>query len=158
MKRNAHPVAWLCIFLAICLLAIGCSDGRPKRVPAAGQVLIDGKPLKFGTISIVPDNARASGAELDENGRFTLNCFEKGDGAVLGRHKVTVNAAQYLGGARTLWHAPKKYASYETTDQWIDITEPTDNLVIQLRWDGGKPFIEQSEAGDDAVATRSGGQ
>jgi hypothetical protein len=42
-------------------------------------------------------------------------------------------------------HAPKKYTEPDT----VDITEPTDSLVIELSWEGGQPFIENA-AGDQA--------
>src|SRR5690242_13923202 len=61
--------------LAMAVIA-GCSDGRPARVPISGQVLIDGQPLKFGVVKFIPDNGRPSSGNLDENGRFTLHCFD----------------------------------------------------------------------------------
>ena len=38
---------------------IGC-DARPRRVPVAGKVLIDGKPLTTGFIMVVPHEGRAA--------------------------------------------------------------------------------------------------
>ena len=32
-------------------LTFGCDDGRPKRVPVSGQVLIDGEPLRGGIVA-----------------------------------------------------------------------------------------------------------
>ena len=64
-------------FLLVSLVAVGCSDGRPERFLVSGQVLIDGAPLTYGYIRFVPKDARPSGANLDEGGRFTLSCYEK---------------------------------------------------------------------------------
>src|SRR5262245_51706742 len=89
-------------------ITVGCSDGRPQRVPVAGQVLIDGRPLRYGYIKFIPQGARASGGGLDENGRFVLGCFEAADGAVLGKHRVEVMAQKTLSETKIEWFAPKK--------------------------------------------------
>lgn len=125
--------------------AAGCSDGRPSRVPIAGRVLIDGQPLKYGTVRFVPEHDRMSGAQLDSEGRFQLSCFEKGDGAVRGLHRITVSAAEPVAGSKLLWHAPKKYSDIATSDLTKEIDAPNDDLVINLTWDGDKPFYETVE-------------
>ena len=128
------------------MMFAGCSDGRPKRVQVAGQVLIDGLPLKYGFISFVPANARPSNCKLDSDGRFRLSCFEHADGAVLGTHRVAVNAGEPIGGDKVRWHAPKKYLLTETSQLEQEITDATQDLVIKLTWDGRKPFIEKQDA------------
>ena len=144
-----------CDYWAVCLsiafsMAIGCSDGRPSRVPVAGQVLIDGQPLKYGTVRFIPNDARMSGSMLDSDGRFTLSCFDKGDGAVIGVHQVIIAAGESISPTRVRWHAPKKYSELATSGLKQEITGPNDSLVIQLTWDGGKPFVETVEGEDDS--------
>ena len=85
----------------------GCGDGRPVRVPVAGQVLIDGHPLTHGYVRFAPANSRASTGQLDARGHFTLTCFEPGDGAVIGTHKVSVMAQEPIGQETIKWHARK---------------------------------------------------
>jgi hypothetical protein len=123
-------------------LLSGCGDGRPSRVPISGQVLIDGQPLKHGFVTFVPTGARASVGKLDDQGRFTLGCFEQADGAVVGLHRVQVAAGELLSETRTRWHAPKKYADFKTSGLEKEVSESTDTLQIELTWDGGKPFVE----------------
>jgi hypothetical protein len=136
-------------------VAAGCGDGRPVRVPVAGQVLIDGQPLKYGFVRFLPENSRSSGGELDANGHFTLTCFEPNDGATLGMHRIEVSACEGLSATKFKWHAPKKYAAYSTSGLQQEIKGPADDLVINLTWDGGKPFVETEEAGTgDAWAAR----
>ncbi|MBN2578714.1 MAG: hypothetical protein JXB10_06950 [Pirellulales bacterium] len=127
------------------LFAFGCGDGRPARVPVSGRVLIDGKPLTVGAIQVVPRGNRASGGKLDENGRFTLTCFEQNDGCVLGKHPVAVNASKHISSTTRRWFAPKKYANYEHSGLEIEVNGPTDDLEIHLVWEGSGhdgPFDE----------------
>jgi hypothetical protein len=135
---------WVLVSLAT---MAGCGDGRPPRVPVAGQVLIDGTPLGYGFVRFIPTGTRSSSGKLDEEGRFTLSCFESGDGAVVGTHQIEVAAAEPLSATRTRWHTPKKYASAATSGLQEQINGPTDSLVISLSWDGGKPFIESDSGG-----------
>jgi hypothetical protein len=121
----------------------GCSDGRPTRVPVSGEVLIDGKPLGYGHVQFVPNNGeRPSGGQLDKNGRFTLGCFERDDGAVLGTHRVTVQGGEYRNDAETFWHAPKKYGDALSSGLTQEIKAPIDSVKVELSWDGKKPYLE----------------
>ena len=151
--RNARPegcdsavarssVAMLLILTVIGAM-IGCSDGRPERSEVSGQVLIDGQPLTHGYVRFVPRGARPSIGRLDENGNFVLTCYGNDDGVVLGVHKVEVDAGEYLSSTKKHWHAPKIYANFRNTPLTQEITESTDSLVINLTWDGGKPFTER---------------
>jgi hypothetical protein len=134
-------VAWLIVPLAATLLA-GCGPSRPDLVEVSGQVLIDGQPLSIGNIKFVPNGGRASWGKIDENGRFTLTCYEAYDGAIPGTHRVQVSAIEMISASKAKWHAPKKYADFRTSGLEYTITEPTDDVKIELTWDGGKPFVE----------------
>lgn len=134
-------------FTVLCLIAtlVGCGEGRPHRVPVSGRVTIDGKPLTHGIVRFVPQNDRPSGGVLDSEGRFTLTCFDPGDGAVLGLHRVAVAGDERLNATRVRWHAPPKYASHIQSGLTQEITGPTDSVHIELTWDGGKEFVEIDE-------------
>ncbi|TWT97638.1 hypothetical protein Pla108_17900 [Botrimarina colliarenosi] len=137
MQRTLYAPALLL------LLACGCGDGRPTRAPVAGQVLIDGQPVPFGMVKFVQPETRAASGRLDSEGRFTLSCFEKNDGAIPGVHKVSITATEGINERTTRWHAPKKYANENTSGIEITIDGATDDLVIDLTWDGKGPFIEK---------------
>lgn len=130
---------------ASCITFSGCGDGRPKRVPVSGQVLIDGKPLTWGFVRLLPENGRPATGEIGPDGRFTLTTFEDGDGAVLGTHDVIVLANEQLSETTRRWHAPKKYTNAATSGLTQTIDGPTDSLVINLTWDGGHPFTERDQ-------------
>ncbi len=124
-------------------LVAGCGDDRPERVPVSGQVLIDGQPLTHGVVRVVPEDSRMAVGEIGSDGRFTLTTFEEGDGAVAGTHAVEVYAAEEIDPSQIKWHAPKKYSRADASGLTITIDEPTDDAVIELEWNGGKPFVEK---------------
>lgn len=129
MKRYFSSAALL---VTACFL--GCSDGRPPMVPVSGQVLIDGKPLTHGFVRFSSGDGRVSMGRLDENGRFRLTCYEPGDGAIIGSHRVAVLTHEIIGDAKIKWHAPRKYANYATSGLTQEISQPTDSIVINLTW------------------------
>lgn len=124
-------------------LGAGCGDGRPKRVPVSGQVLIDGVPLKHGTIQVIPEGDRAAFGKINSDGMFELTTFEEKDGCVLGKHKVAVIANETIDAKSQRWHAPKKYADPTESNLTVEITDAPKPLVIELSWDGGEPFVER---------------
>lgn len=141
--RCHAAVAWsLCCLLALSAVVAGCGRGRPERARVSGQVRIDGQPLGGGVIRLYPANARPASAAIDADGRFTLKTFEDDDGAVLGTHPVTVTWVEEISDNKRRWLAPKKYADPETSGRTVTIDGPTDSLLIELTWDGGKPFVE----------------
>lgn len=128
--------------LALLSAAAGCGDGLPDRVPVSGRVLIDGQPLTMGQVKVVPANERAAQGAVQPDGTFMLSCYKLGDGSVPGTHKVAVVASEQLGERSLKWHAPQKYADLKTSGLEVTIDGPTDELVINLSWDGGKPFVQ----------------
>lgn len=147
MPRISLRLACLC--LAILPLA-ACND-HPDRLPVSGQVLIDGQPLRYGHILFVPNEGRPSRADIDENGHFELASFSSADGAAKGTHRIAVFAGQQISQSETRWHAPKKYADYSTSGLEETLEGPTDSLVINLTWAGGKPFTEVDRGADDGA-------
>lgn len=138
---SASP-AGLCIALVFACL-VGCSDGRPERLKASGRVMIDGSPLKFGSVLFIPDNGRPAAGSLDMEGRFTLTCFDPNDGIIPGKYRVQIKGTEPIGEDAQRWHAPTKYANVKTSGLVQEISEATDSLLFELTWDGGKPFVEK---------------
>lgn len=140
----------------------GCSDGRPERVKVSGRVLIDGKPMQYGIIQVLPQGNRASTGTIKEDGTFTLGCFEAEDGCIPGTHPIRVDGRQPMGLTKVKWFAPKRFANPGTAATEVTITEATDDLVIELQSGSSKafePYVEvlargvtdeQIKAGDTA--------
>lgn len=138
-------------FPVSCCLAVGCDDGRPRRVPVSGQVLIDGDALPVGNIRLVPSDARAATGAIGSDGRFTLTTFEQDDGCVLGTHRVLITAFETVNAGAIRWLAPPDYRDLETSELSVTIDGPTDSLIIELTWDGGKPFLQRMDEAGDTV-------
>jgi hypothetical protein len=132
----------LCLLAAVAPLVSGCGDERPERVEVSGQVLIDGQPLTVGNVKFIPTGSRPSSGKLDAEGKFTLTCYDGGDGVVPGKHRVQISAMEVISASKVRWLAPPKYADFRTSELEFEITEPTDDLKIELTWDGGKPFVQ----------------
>jgi len=128
-----------CSFAALAGI-VGCSSGS-KIVPVSGIVLIDGHPLTHGKIQVAPAGERPAFAVIGPDGRFTLSTYGQADGVAIGTHPFAVVAHETLGPSSTKWHAPKKYASTETSGLTMTVEKATNDIVVNLSWDGGKPFI-----------------
>jgi hypothetical protein len=152
----ARPTIGLAVLL---VLISGCSDGRPERVPISGRVTIDGHPVTKGYIILAPDGARSAQGRIDSEGRFTLGTFDETDGAVVGKHRVGVISRDVLSPTKIRWLAPQKYVDPRYSNVEVTIDGPTDSLAIELTWDGGKPFVEETQTqgdSDPAAVGKSG--
>lgn len=152
-KRRKWCLSWLlspAILAVPFLLTAGCGDGRPNRVAVSGKVLIDGKPMEYGIIQVLPAGHRAATGTIQPDGSFTLGCYEKDDGCVTGTHPVRVDGREPLGLTKTKWHAPKHFAFPGTSRVNVTIDAPTDELVVELSSGGEKaftPFVEVLASG-----------
>jgi hypothetical protein len=142
--KRSHA-AYLFILLLVAGFGQGCNDGRPERVPVTGQVFLDGKPLDgadIARIQVAPKGARPAIGKIDSEGRFVLTTFEMNDGCVPGAHPVAVIYNKPIGENGIHWLLPKKYADPLTSGLTVTIKGPTDDLKVDVTWDGGKPFKE----------------
>jgi len=114
---------------------VGCGDG-PKVVPVSGYVTIDGQPLTYGHVQVIPTGWRPASGRIGGDGRFTLTTTNPNDGCPVGTHPVAVLAGESLTPETMKWHAPQKYADIKTSNLTVTITGPTDDLKIELKSDG----------------------
>ncbi|QEG43466.1 hypothetical protein [Roseimaritima ulvae] len=143
---------WNCLSallgLAVAAAVVGCGPSRPAVVPVSGQVLIDGEPLKNASIMVAPSAGKAAFGRSDDEGRFTLTTYEPDDGCMTGTHPVEVSATEPESASVMLVHTPLKYMDVDTSDLSVTIEEATDDLRIELSWDGQKGPIRQQVAGE----------
>jgi hypothetical protein len=89
------------------VMLIGCGDGRLRRSPVSGRVMVDGKPAG-GAIVVLHPVAGSVGPEAekirptgtcDRDGKFVLGTWELADGVPAGRWKATVQWFTAAGAA-----------------------------------------------------------
>jgi len=79
---------------------VGCGgDGRPKRIETSGIVTYRGAPVEGAQVMFTSPNARSATATTDAEGRFELTTFDTSDGAVEGKHRVTITKTERVPGA-----------------------------------------------------------
>lgn len=93
-----------CVLFAA-LAVTGCDTG-PKLVPIEGQVTLDGKPLEFGSIRVIPDAGRTAYSDLDAQGRFKLMTDDK-EGCPTGTHIVTIGSQKAISETVVRRYAPE---------------------------------------------------
>jgi hypothetical protein len=87
------------LLLAAALLG-GCSGGDGfKTAKVTGQVVCQGQPVGGVAIVFTPVvegsstalSGKGANGNADESGRFTLSTYKMGDGAIVGKHRVSVS-------------------------------------------------------------------
>ena len=77
-----------------CLVAFfgGCGETGPDLCPVTGTVIYQGGPVEDAVVAFRGEAAtKLATGRTDAEGRFELTTFEDGDGAVAGKHQVTVS-------------------------------------------------------------------
>lgn len=88
-----------CLLAAVILTLTGCGS---KLQPAGGKVLVDGNPVKEGTVMFCPvAKGRPATARIMEDGSFTLSFERPGDGLPPGEYKVVIVADIWKEGQKT---------------------------------------------------------
>jgi hypothetical protein len=98
LTRN-HEWTWrFALSIAASVILVGCGkNDRPPLAKAGGIVLFQGKPLPAGRISFIPDRSRGTAGRgasgiIGPDGRFTLQSYADGDGALVGFHLVAIES------------------------------------------------------------------
>jgi hypothetical protein len=139
-QGTTMPSRTRCLLLVSCLVAVvlaGCGGPRLGRV--TGRVTVGGKPVTSGTIMFHPDAGPTAVGAIGADGTYTLTTFKRGDGALVGSHRVTIEATTVGAGSmvepksideelamrqkgkvlvagKVEWVVPEKYSRLETTD------------------------------------------
>ncbi|MBN9118737.1 MAG: hypothetical protein J0I06_06195 [Planctomycetes bacterium] len=126
-----------CALLAVLIGTTGC--GGVKRIPTAGTVTLDGKPLTEGVLQFIPDASKGNTLRVScsgpvSNGRWNLvtsgmERADTGTGAPVGWFKVIYtlpNEGSKAPGASATAapKVPDKYRREDTTPISIELTDP----------------------------------
>jgi len=109
------------LLLGACSGCGGGSGSRPNLVPVKGKVTYKGQPLTKGIVRFEPDGyGRMATGELQADGTYVLTTFEKGDGAVIGHHRVFITDT---GSNPRKERVPKKYATPDNSKLTADVDQ-----------------------------------
>lgn len=155
-------IIWRWEVLALVVLA-GCGRALPECAVVTGRVLVDNQPVNQGQVCFWPENGRPAMAALESDGTFRLTTFEPGDGAVVGQHRVSIDAKRVVGKGRIPqsieeeaailregrpanemklhWLAPEKYSRAETSGLNVEV-KPGENQIDFLIPTDGDAKIE----------------
>jgi len=137
-------VAFCSICVALCFLLTGCGSSSEGIVPIKGVVTYLGKPVPVGHIKFYPvEGGRPSSGEIQSDGSYTLTCYNEGDGATLGEHRVTVTAFStnenpadgFFGSGKPIkrvWLAPEKYSHRKSTTLQAKVEASSDQIDFDL--------------------------
>ncbi len=92
--NTASSILLTVAFLLALTLTVGCGPDRPETLPVSGRVTVDGKPLERGKVVFYPEEGRSSIGAIGTDGSYTLTTFETGDGALPGKHRVTIRSTR----------------------------------------------------------------
>ncbi|MEZ6065538.1 MAG: hypothetical protein R3B90_07455 [Planctomycetaceae bacterium] len=138
----------VCLVVLTTLLAAGCGGApeRPSTAKVTGKVSLGGKPLADAIVTFHPQiegGGRMATGQTDAGGNFVLSCFDKGDGAIIGKHKVTITAgapasesndpAALEAAQKQAASLPEKFAKPETSP--IDAEVGDDESQNTFDWD-----------------------
>lgn len=88
-----------CIVLTLAMgVAVGCGDSGPERVPVTGTLSMDGEPLAFKSVTLVPvegTSGHGAGGFTDGAGKIKIlavvpNAVRDFEGCPPGRYRVVV--------------------------------------------------------------------
>jgi hypothetical protein len=108
MTNNSPSIVrrspWLAALLGLTLpvLLVGC--GNSNLTPVSGKVTYMGQPVKGGMLIFSPMAApeeqnpgKAAAAEVSkDDGSYSLGTYQPGDGAQLGKHRVTYSPPEQV--------------------------------------------------------------
>ena len=79
-------VGYACALVLMC----GCGSSGPETGEVKGIVRLDGEPLASGIVTFTPQGGRSATGFIKSDGTFRLTTYSDGDGALPGKHTVTI--------------------------------------------------------------------
>ncbi len=128
------------------LMLTGCGRGRERTYPVSGTVRIDGQALAGCMVMFRPEQGPMASGWLDDEGRFDLTTYRLRDGAVAGRHQVSLappetqfdmsdDEIEFLQDTSTLRRPPPfpaKYLSVATSDLTAEVQAGSNAFEFDL--------------------------
>jgi len=160
-ERTAMPIpktfaSWTPLICSLLTLACaGCGSKYPPTAPVKGKITLNGKPVTTGRVSFHPTTGeRPALSNIQPDGSYSLTTFQRGDGALLGHHKVSIKstrvenspappkdfkedaelAAEFgkKGGPHLVFLVDKKYYDERTTDLEAEVKSGDNEINFDL--------------------------
>ena len=125
------------------LMLLGCGENR-TLAPVRGQVLYNGAPLRFGSVTFQPASGQPAQAQIQPDGTFELATRGEGAGAVVGPNRVRVTCYEGQDPAyvptepqseTTLGRSliPERYTTYESSGLTVEVKpDHSESVVLEL--------------------------
>jgi hypothetical protein len=85
----------LCVAASLVVLCSGCGSSGPELGQVTGTVTLDGQPVPRASITFAPvEKGPASMGGTNKDGRYKLLYNTDRQGAVLGKHNVTIRSLE----------------------------------------------------------------
>jgi hypothetical protein len=131
------------IGLGVVLVTGGGCKRNPRVVQVRGKVLYNGQPLPYGSVMFQPDKGQPAMADIGTDGSFTLSSYGPNDGAVPGKHSVSVSCYEgqrpgKTGGGDSLGKLmiPLKYTRFGSSGLSAEVKDVTgeqaQEIVLEL--------------------------
>jgi hypothetical protein len=124
------------LIIAIAFIFIqGCSKNHLETAKVHGIVTLDGRPLEAGVVLFRPGKGRLAVGKIRPDGSYELLTYVKGgnDGAIIGRHRVTVGPPPFLGESTeqliTKQPIPEKYLHEGSSGLEFDVKGDVENVI-----------------------------
>ncbi len=130
--RRVLPVALLA---AVGFALPGCGPTYPETIPVTGTVTLNGRPVGGAAIVFTPEEGEQATGTTDASGRFELSTFQLGDGALPGKHRVTVAKTTVKPGEeeRILYLVPLEFGRLQTSELTCDVQKEMEPVAFDLR-------------------------
>ncbi len=138
------------LLFCVCLIGCGGPDGPPFGL-VSGKVMIGDAPVVGASVTLIPDSSAGttgpqSSGVTNEQGEFTVFGPSAREGAVVGKHKVTINCPFDITGGSSGGGDPtmdtsgndgckvaSKYFDQETSGLTLTVSaEGSEDVVFNL--------------------------
>jgi hypothetical protein len=131
------------VIVVVAALCCGCGGGGEFPTAAvSGTVTHDGKSVRGGSLTFSPvkdgeqEAGKPASATVGEDGTYELSTYGEGDGAVIGKHRVSYSppAAEPVAAADG-GHAQQSvspYAGLTPKQPEVEVTSGSNTINIEL--------------------------
>lgn len=133
---SLRSIVQVVIAASLGLYVCGCGGGAESFdvAPVKGKVLCNGQPVTSGTILFAPvakgekdsKPGKTGSGSIESDGTFVISTYKEGDGAVIGKHKITAGTDD----------PAKPWACELTAEIEYDVTSGSHEVVIELLANG----------------------